>query len=745
MIPHKEKLSGDMWGGFAAMLVALPSAIAFGVTIYASIGPTYAGLGALAGILGATALGLFAPALGGTNRLITAPCAPAAAVLSAFAIESINQGSAAAVVVLQLTVVGLLTGILQILFGRARIGSFIKYIPYPVVSGYLSGVGIIIIGSQLPKFLGAPDATSWWQALTSPGLWVWESITVGAATMLVMLLAPRVTKFLPAAILGLIAGVLIYFGISLFDGSLLTLENNRLVIGALPGGMGLAGLSDAVTGRWMEIGGLTLSQLMGLFVPALTLAVLLSIDTLKTCVVLDSMTRSSHDSNRELMAQGIGNLASSCIGGMPGAGQMGATLVNLTSGGQTRTSGVFEGVFALLAFALLGTLIAWIPVAALAGILIIVGIRMIDYHSFRLLTSPWTVFDFLIIAAVVFTALTVSLIAASGTGIILTMLMYIREQLASTVIQRKMYGNRRFSRQRRSSEQMEILQKRGEQTVIIELQGSLFFGTKAQLYSAVEPEFLKRTYFILDMRKVQGLDVSVAHVLTQIRDTIVDRNGVLIFSALPQTLPNGRNIETFLEQMEITKDTTHVKVFSEIESALVWVEEQLLGSMEQKGPSLQKEQQDDEKPVQKLLELHEIELFKGRKKDTITALEACMEQKSFRADEKIYSTGDPGNTLYLIRRGTVRILMPLPEATSHHQSTYGRGDFFGALSFLDGHPRSNIAFATEDTDVFILNRKSFDKLGDTHKKLALNLLEAIALVLGARLRQDDMELATLKN
>ena len=223
-IPHNGKLSGDLWGGFASMLVALPSAIAFGVIIYAAIGPSYAGLGALAGILGAVTLGLIAPALGGTNRLITAPCAPAAAVLSAFAIESINQGIAAPVVVLQLSVVGLLTGIIQVLLGRARIGSFIKYIPYPVVSGYLSGVGIIIIGSQLPKFLGAPESTRWWQALTSAGLWEWQSIAIGTVTMLVMLLAPRVTRFLPAAILGLIAGLLTYFGIALIDESLLNCD-----------------------------------------------------------------------------------------------------------------------------------------------------------------------------------------------------------------------------------------------------------------------------------------------------------------------------------------------------------------------------------------------------------------------------------------------------------------------------------------------------------------------------------------
>jgi SulP family sulfate permease len=144
---------------------------------------------------------------------------------------------------------------------------------------------------------------------------------------------------------------------------------------------------EAVTGRWRDIGELKLGQIGALMGTALTLAVLLSIDTLKTAVVLDALTRSRHDSNRELVAQGLGNVASACAGGMPGAGQMGATLVNLASGGQTRVSGVIEGVLALIAFLVLGAFIAWIPVAALAGILIVVGIRMIDLKSLHLLES----------------------------------------------------------------------------------------------------------------------------------------------------------------------------------------------------------------------------------------------------------------------------------------------------------------------------------------------------------------------
>lgn len=730
-ILQKDKLSGDFWGGFAAMLVALPSAIAFGVTIYAAIGPSYASLGAIAGILGATALGLFAPALGGTNRLITAPCAPAAAVMAAFAIEAVQQGIPAGSVVLLLTVLGLLTGIIQFFLGRVRVGSFIKYIPYPVVSGYLSGVGLIIIGSQLPKLLGVPEHISWWQALNSPGLWQWQALVVGLVTVLVMLTAPRFTKLVPAAIVGLLAGVMAYFGIALIDQSLLTTADNPLIIGRLPGEA--HGLFDAITGRWLEIGELKVSQVAGLLLPALTLAVLLSIDTLKTCVVLDAMTRSRHDSNRELVAQGVANVASACIGGMPGAGQMGATMVNLSSGGQTRLSGVFEGVLALLAFVLLGWLVAWIPVAGLAGILIIVGVRMIDLKSFGLLSSRLTVFDFMVIAAVVITAVTTSLIIASGIGIALAMLLFIREQLSSTVIRRKTHGDQVFARRRRSKQEMKLLEQQGDNTVIVELQGSLFFGTKDQLYDALEPELKKCTYFILDMRRVQGVDVSVAQVLNQIREIIVDRKGYLIFTDLPKNLPNGRNIEGFFQQMEITADTEHVKVFQRRDEAQVWVEEQILG--------IESQAVQDES----LLDLHEMELLKGRKTETVAALAACLESHSYKAGEKIYSVGDRGDQIFLIRRGTVQMMLPSQGTTGHHLATYGRGDFFGGLSFLDGQRRGNEAISQTDTDLFMLRREAFDQLKVQHRQFAHNLIEAIARVLSMRLRYDDMELAALRD
>jgi SulP family sulfate permease len=727
----QRKLMGDLWGGFAAMLVALPSAIAFGVTIFAAIGPAHAGLGALAGILGTVALGVVAPAFGGTNRLITAPCAPAAAVLAAFAIHLVQQGTNPSIVILMLTVLGLLTGIIQILLGTVGIGKLIRYIPYPVVSGYLSGVGLIIIGSQIPKLLGLSGGTPWWQALLSTDQWQWQGILVGLVTAMAMLLAPRATKLLPAVILGLIAGIATYFGLALLDRTLLVIAGNSLIIGPLAGDA--SGVMEAVVGRWQDLGELKLGEIGHLLVPALTLAVLLSIDTLKSCVVLDAITRSRHDSDRELKAQGLGNIASACIGGMPGAGQMGATMVNYSSGGQTRASGIFEGLFALVAFLLLSPFIAWIPVASLAGILIVVGARMIDWHSLHLLKSPWTRFDFAVIAAVVATAIGFSLIAASGIGIALAMILFIREQLSSTVIRRKGYGGSRFSKQRRSRSEMKILEQEGDRTVILELQGSLFFGTKDQLYSALEPELSKCTYFILDMRRVQAVDVSAAHILAQIRDTVMERQAFLIFTGLPQSLPNGLNVADYFDQMEITTFTSQVKVFPDMDDALEWVEDQILGK-----DSLE---QADETP----LELHEMELFKERKEETLTDLETCLEQRAYKAGERIFAVGDEGDELFLIRRGSVRIVLPVEGTTGHHLVSYGRGGFFGGMSFLDHQPRATDAVAFTDVDLFVLKRSQFDTLNEEHKRLAVNLLEAIAGVLATRLRYSHMEMASLRN
>ncbi|TAN54494.1 MAG: cyclic nucleotide-binding domain-containing protein [Betaproteobacteria bacterium] len=722
---------GEFWGGLGAMLVAVPSSIAFGVAVFAPLGDAYAAQGALAGILGATVLGLIAPALGGTPRLISAPCAPAAAVLSALALEAAARGVPAGSVLLQLTLVCLAAGALQLAFGLAGIGRLIRYMPYPVVSGYLTGVGLIIILSQVPKFLGAPSGVPLADALAAPSLWHGIAIAVGAATLTVMLLAPRLTQLVPAAILGLGAGIIAYLGFAIADPALRVLAQNPLLVGELdvtPGRF-LAALAE----RWQGFGGLDADDLVQILVPGATLAILLSIDTLKTCVVLDALTRSRHDSNRELFGQGVANLAAAAAGGMPGAGTMGATLVNLTSGGQTRASALIEGALVLVVLLALSPMVGGLPIAALAGILILVGARMIDWRSFAFLRNRSTVLDFAVIAAVVVVAVGYSLVVAAAVGVALAILLFIREQIGSSVVHRRSSGGELFSKQVRLPDEMKRLQARGGETAILELQGSLFFGTADRLYNALEPELKTRRFIILDLQRVQSVDITAAHLLEQIEDRLAERQGSLLFSDLPRNLPSGRDIQRYFGEVGLARSGRRALVFDELDGALEWVEDRIL------------EEEHVLRAEEKPLELSEMDLFAGRKPDTLAALQACLEQRACKAGERIFGVGDAGDELYLIRRGSVRIVLPLGGGEAHHLATFGRGDFFGEMAFLDRDPRSADAIAFSDTDLYALSRVRFDAVAAEHRRLAAQLLGGLARVLAIRLRYANAELRALRS
>ncbi len=241
-----------------------------------------------------------------------------------------------------------------------------------------------------------------------------RSLLIGGVTIAATVATHRYSSRIPSIILGIVAGVVAYWLLALEDPQLRQLDGNPLVIGALTiSGDGYVG---ALTRRWLEFQNVHVAQVLSVLVAALTLGVLLSIDTLKTCVVLDQMARSRHDSNRELIAQGVANIGANALGGISGAGQMGATLVGFNSGSVSRAAGVYAGLFSLVAALLATAFVAWVPVATLAGILMVIGVRMIDREPLHFLRARETLLDFGVVAGVVVVALTVGLIASSAVG-----------------------------------------------------------------------------------------------------------------------------------------------------------------------------------------------------------------------------------------------------------------------------------------------------------------------------------------
>lgn len=724
----KDNLSSDIWGGLAAMLVALPSAIAFGVSIFAPLGSEYTAMGAMAGMLGATALGFVAPVFGGSSRLVTAPCAPAAAVLSALAITFSSQNISPGNILVLLILIGLIAGILQILLGVLGVGKLIRFIPFPVVSGYLSGVGLIIIGSQMPKFLGAPVGTTLVDTFRNPDNWRWQPVLVGFTVITTMILIPRLTKAIPATIIALFSGIASYLALAWYDPSLMHIQNNPLLVGELSGGNG--GLLQGMQQRWQEMGGFNHESLSLVLIPAVTLAALLSIDTLKTCVVVDAMTNSHHDSNKELVGQGLGNMASALIGGIPGAGTMGASMINISSGGQTRLSGFMVGVFSLAAFLLLSPLIAWVPVSALAAILIVIGFRMIDTHSMVFFFSSSTRLDFMVILSVVLVAIFGNLIAASGVGVALAIILFIREQTRSSVVRNRIEGNEIFFKHAYKFQDMEHIARNAGESVVFELQGSLFFGTASQLQLALEPEVGTRKYVILSMRRVQSLDLTATHILEQIKDQLEEKDAYLVFCDIPKGLPSGLKMKRFLKDTGIVRPTNKAFAFRELDEALEWV----MGQGEATLIS------------QNLLavELRELPIFMMQPEDALLALEEAVEKRAFKAGHKLYNAGDEDDELLIIRVGSVKVTVPVHKKDSYHLVSCGAGQLIGGMGFIESSGHATEATALTDVEVFVLSRKKFERLAKQYPHLALVIIQNVALTLSFRLRATISELQAMR-
>lgn len=724
-------LTGDLFGGLAAMLVAFPSAVAFGLIVFAPLGPAMAGAGALAGMLGAIALGVVAPLLGGTPRLISAPSAPAAAVLAAFVAQQAGAGEAEALALM--TVTALAAGLLQFAFGALGGGRLMKYVPYPVVAGYLSGVGLLIMLTQLPKFLGLAPGCAWWQGLLNPSTWSLPAVAVGAVSVLAMAFALRLTRAIPAPIIAMAAGTAAYFALSLKYPGLLHLEGNRLVIGPIPA-TSLGALAGSFGQRLSALPAIGWGGLTAALAAAVTLSVLLSIDTLKSSVIVDALTHSRHDSNRELAGQGLGNMAAGLLGGIPGSGVMGATLVNISSGGRTRLSGLSEGLFSAVALLLLGRLVCWIPLSVLAGILLAIAFRMVDRRSFSLLRQRSTVFDFLVIAAVAATAVAVNLMAAAGVGVGLSIILFIRDQTRSSVVRRLSSGGRTSSKRRRLPSESAILERRGGEMAVYQLQGALFFGTTDQLFSMIEPRLEALRYVILDMRRVASVDFTAAHMLEMLGDRIAEKGGSLAFSHIPRSLPSGQDLRRYFEQVGLAGPERHIRIFPDLDSALEWSEDRIIES--ELGPCGQR--QDG------CLEPGEMVLFRDLPAAKRGWLMRMMPRRTLAAGEMLFRQGDQGDELFIIARGEVRIDLPIPGRVSHHLATFGPGDFFGEIAFLDRRPRTAEASARTEAEIYVLSRAAFDRFAKKEPRLAGQVFAGLARILAERLRRTDAELRALE-
>lgn len=391
-----SNLRGDLTGGLTAGIVALPLALAFGEA---------SGAGPMAGLWGAIFVGFFAAFLGGTGAQISGPTGPMVVVFAGiFSALSGNPALVFAAVVL--------AGILQIVMGILRLGQYINLVPYPVVSGFMSGIGVIIISLQVSRLLGHEPMGSGTlsafmaipAAVTSPVL---PALAVGLLALAMVFFWPKsFGKYVPAPLAALIAGTIAGQVIGLPEG---------LTLGDIPTGLP-ALVVPAITAESIRL----------VLEAAVILALLGSIDSLLTSLVADTMTGTRHKSNQELIGQGVGNAVAGLFGGIPGAGATMRTVVNIRTGGETRISGMMHSFVLITIVLAAAPLAAIIPHAVLAGILVKVGYDIIDWtYLKRAHAGPrW---DLLLMALVLLLTVFVDLITAVAVGVVLAALAFVKQ------------------------------------------------------------------------------------------------------------------------------------------------------------------------------------------------------------------------------------------------------------------------------------------------------------------------------
>ncbi|NLP59267.1 SulP family inorganic anion transporter [Lutibacter sp. B1] len=608
-----SNFKGDAFGGITAGIVALPLALAFGVS---------SGLGPSAGLYGAIFLSFFAALFGGTNTQISGPTAPMTAVSMVIiaGLIAANDGNVEKALPIILTVF-LLAGLMQVGLGILGLGKYIKYIPYPVVSGFMTAIGVIILITQILPSLGyypkedvefvnqfKPEAEeiileNILKEESGEGILVledfketikraqnitqqdvlkesqtlaakeasgvlgaikvlpraikninWLELILAIGTIIIIYGFKKITTVVPSTLVALLVMSGIAFGFQL----------DYRTIEEIPSGMPIPNLEIFTNFK--------ISSFIPYIFTALTLALLGAIDSLLTSVVADNMTKTKHKPNKELIGQGIGNSIGAIFGGLPGAGATIRTVVNINSGGKTKLSGMIAGIMLLFILLALGPVASKIPAAVLAGILITVGIGVMDYKGLKAIPSlPKDVkigpvkfsMEVLIMLVVLVLSTFWNLVYAVGIGLIIASLMFMKK-IGDITAERS--DVKPLKEEKYWDDEADFPENLKEEVFIKHIKGPLFFGSTSDVQNMVKQIPESATTVVIRMDRMQYMDQSGLYTL---EDILIDLKSKGRYVLLVDVLEQPRYL---MERIDIIPDLVPEKhIFSNFKECLLWI------------------------------------------------------------------------------------------------------------------------------------------------------------------------------
>ncbi len=724
--------AGDLTGGIITSLTALPASIAFGCYVFAPLGPDGLQIGVISGLISLAFLNISSAFLNGNGIMNSGPFSLTSLMMASSLTYILGrtariEGSPATIALSFLFLIVLMVGIMQVLTGVLRLGELIKYIPYPVLAGLFNGTAVLFIFGEMGPLLGINGMKSAGDIVARIHETQPLTLVVGATTLVAAWKGNALAKKIPAPILGIAAGTLLYYTIRAFAGG------NALgpVIGTIPSSLPVPHyIDDFILIFHPDRAREYLPVVVSLVPMALGISVILSLRTLLTMVAADNITQGRSSASRELVGQGIGNILSSFFGGIAGSGNISRTMGNYMYGARTSVSRVICGLSAIATLVFLNPVVSLLPRVVIAGILIYLGFIIFDKWSIALLRqlvfgkgfrSRELLLNISIVTAVTVIMVTVGIFESIGIGIAMALVLFVL-RMGRNIVRRQYNASRIISNVERPLGEIRFLENEGHRIHIMELEGPLFFGTTDRISNVINGLLSTGVeYIILDFRKVNDIDSTGMNILAELGKRCRKNNKLLLLSSLTQM----KKRFGMQELMEYNFDT--------LEDALAWAEDRLI-ERDYPGHGAGAE-----------IPLSEIDALSGLSKKELSIIARYLKRRIYKNSDIIFCEGDPGGSMFFISSGRARIELN-PSDASHKQrlSTLGTGTVFGEMAILEGQPRMADAVAEQDMVCLELTCGSLERMKARHPSVSYKVIEGIARDLSKRLRVTHRILSELK-
>lgn len=716
----------DILAGATGAVATMAAWLTLAMLAYAALGPGAAAAGVRAACAAVT-IGAFVVAWLGRSVMPTGAPSSATTLIFAAAVARLATDPAlqplstpAHLTLLVAAASGcvVLMGLLQMLLGLLRLGSVARYVPQPVLAGFMNGVALLALLAPLPALLGISGGAGNWRTLLAqaqPG-----ALAIALATPACAFLVARTWPRAPSALVGLAFGCLLFAlvhaawpGISLGP-----------LVGPLPPGVPLP---DVLLPLLESPGALGLLRRHAnlLVTTALALAVVGSLESVLNALAIDRRVNARHNPNRELLAFGIGNVASGLFGGLPLSYLRSRAAVLLDNGARSRRAAMACAVLTALLVLAAGDLIALLPLGVVGGLMVVVAWGLVDRSSLRWIARalrgrlPREMWLDLALMLIVFAVtLSAGFVAGVAFGVLLATGLFIRAMNRS-LIRSRYRGDRQPSRRIYPPMQEHLLQTARRQIQVFELEGALFFGNADLLAAQVEALDEHSSFVVLDLRRVSTLDPSGAQVLAQMHPRLAARRCTLLLAGVTATNRHGR-VLTALDLFGAPSPLDE-GCFEDVDRAVEHAEQRLLraaGLMQDQVPV----------PLADCMLLHGID------EDQIARLGAEMPSQHLKTGDVLFREGDPGDRLYVLTQGSITVRSDEAHG-AHRFVSFSPGMMLGEVAMLDGQGRTADAMADTPSIVHVLTRETFDRLARDEPALARQLAINIARHLSARLRQ----------